>query len=82
MRNRGFNKNVLAKWFSQVKYSNRAKFLDGNPDDTCYYQGTRETGSSQDADANFGQVKSANFYAKCEFITKVVSKNSRAETLF
>ena len=42
MRNRGFNKNVLAKWFSQVKYSNRAKFLDGNPDDTCYDQGTRE----------------------------------------
>jgi len=40
MRNRGFHKNVLAKWFSQVKYSNRAKFLDGNPDDTCYYQGT------------------------------------------
>jgi len=39
-------------------------------------------GSSQDADANFGQVKSANFYAKCEFITKVVSKNSRAETHF
>ena len=26
-----------------MKYSNRAKFLDGNPDDTCYYQGTRET---------------------------------------
>ena len=25
-----------------MKYSNRAKFLDGNPDDTCYYQGTRE----------------------------------------
>ena len=24
-------------------YSNRAKFLDDNPDDTCYYQGTRET---------------------------------------
>ena len=23
MRNRGFNKNVLAKWFSQVKYLNR-----------------------------------------------------------
>ena len=43
MRNRRFNKNVLAKWLSQVKYSNRAKFLDGNPDDTCYYQGTRET---------------------------------------
>ena len=43
MRNRGFHKNELAKWFSQVKYSNRAKFLDGNPDDTCYYQGTRET---------------------------------------
>ena len=43
MRNCVFNKNMLAKWFSQVKYSNRAKFLDGNPDDTCYYQGTRET---------------------------------------
>ena len=43
MRNCGFNKNVLAKWFSQVKYSNRAKFLDGNPDETCYYQGTQET---------------------------------------
>ena len=43
MRKRGFHKSVLAKWFSQVKYSNRAKFLDGNPDDTCYYQGTRET---------------------------------------
>ena len=43
MRNRGFKKNLLAQWFSQVKYSNRTKFLDGNPDDTCYYQGTRET---------------------------------------
>jgi hypothetical protein len=43
MRNRGFHKNVLANWFSQVKYSNRAKFLDDIPDDTCYYQGTRET---------------------------------------
>ena len=43
MRNRGFHKNMLANWFSQVKYSNRAKFLDDNPDDTCYYQGTRET---------------------------------------
>ena len=42
MRYLGFNKNVLAIWFSQVKYS-RAKFLDGNPDDTCYYQGTWET---------------------------------------
>ena len=43
MRNRGFKKNKLAQWFSQIKYSNRTKFLDGNPDDTCYYQGTRET---------------------------------------
>ena len=24
-------------------------------------------GSSQDADANFGQARSASFYAKCEF---------------
>ena len=43
MRNRGFKKNKLTQWFSQIKYSNRTKFLDGNPDDTCYYQGTRET---------------------------------------
>ena len=43
MRNRGFKKKLLAQWFSQVKYSNRTKFLDGNPEDTCYYQGTRET---------------------------------------
>ena len=38
MRNRGFKKNVLAQWFSQVKYSNRTNFLDSNTDDTCYYQ--------------------------------------------
>ena len=25
------------------KYSNRTKFLDGNPEDIFYYQGTRET---------------------------------------
>ena len=25
------------------KYLNRTKFLDSNPEDTCYYQGTRET---------------------------------------
>ena len=43
MRNRGFKKNKLAQWFSQIKYSNRTKSLDGNPDDTCYYQCTRET---------------------------------------
>ena len=38
--------------------------------------------SSQDEDTNFGQVESANFSAKCGFITKVVSKNSWAETHF
>ena len=34
---------MLAQWFLQVNCSNRTKFLDGNPDDACYYQGTRET---------------------------------------
>ena len=34
---------MLAQWFAQVKYSNRTKFLDCNPEDICYYQGTRET---------------------------------------
>ena len=43
IRNRGFRKNLLTQWFSQVRYSNRTKFLDGNPEDICYYQGTRET---------------------------------------
>ena len=33
MRNRGLRKNLLAQWFPQVKYSNRTKFLDGNPED-------------------------------------------------
>ena len=27
MRNRGFSKNKLSHWFSEVKYSNHAKFL-------------------------------------------------------
>ena len=43
MRNCGFKKKLLAQYFSQVKYSNRTKFQDSNPDDTCYYQGTHET---------------------------------------
>ena len=43
MRNCGFKKNLLAQKFSQIKYSNRTKFLDGNPEVMCYYQGTRET---------------------------------------
>ena len=43
MRNRGFNKNVLEKLFSQVKYSKKAKFLYSNPDDNYYYQSMRET---------------------------------------
>ena len=43
MRNRGFMKKVLVRWFSEVKYSNRAKLPDVNPEDTCYFQGTQET---------------------------------------
>jgi hypothetical protein len=45
MRNHGFRKKLLTQWFSQVRYSNtnRTKFLDGNPEDICYYQGTRKT---------------------------------------
>jgi len=43
MRNRGFMKKVLVRWFSEVRYSHRAKLLDVNPEDTCYFQGTRET---------------------------------------
>ena len=43
MRNRGFKKNKLSHWFSEVKYSTRAKFLCDNLENTCYFQGTRET---------------------------------------
>jgi len=41
MRNRWFKKKKLVQWFH--KYLNRTKFLDSNPEDTCYYQGTRVT---------------------------------------
>jgi len=43
MRNRGFSKHKLSQWFSEVKYSNRAKFLAKNPINACQIQGTRET---------------------------------------
>ena len=43
MRYRGFSKNKLSHWFSEVKYSNHAKFLAKNPINKCHFQGTRET---------------------------------------
>ena len=43
MRNRGFKKNKLSHWFSEVKFSSRAKFLGDNLENKCYFQGTRET---------------------------------------
>ena len=43
MRNRGFSKSKLSHWFSEVKYSNHAKFLAIHPINTCQFQGTRET---------------------------------------
>ena len=43
MRNRGFSKNKLSQWFSEVKYSNCAKFLAKNPVNPCQNQGTQET---------------------------------------
>ena len=43
MRNRGFKKYKLSHWFSEVKFSSRAKFLCDNPEKNCYFQGTRET---------------------------------------
>ena len=43
MRNRGFNKRKLSLWFSEVKYSLRAKYLGTNPGNIYYFQGTRET---------------------------------------
>jgi len=43
MRYRGFSKNKLSHWFSEVKYANRAKFLAKNPINKCHFQGMRET---------------------------------------
>ena len=43
MRNRGFSKHKLSLWFSEIKYSSRAKYLGANPGNICYFQRTRET---------------------------------------
>ena len=43
MRNRGFTKHKLSQWFSEVRYSDRAKFLAKNPINPCHIKGTRET---------------------------------------
>jgi len=43
MRNRGVNKHKLSLWFSEIKYSSRAKYLGASPGNICYFQGTRET---------------------------------------
>ena len=43
MCNRGLKKNKLSHRFSEVKFSSRAKFLYENPENNCYFQGTRET---------------------------------------
>ena len=40
LRNRWFSKKVLTHWFSQVKYSNRTKVLQANPEDDYYFQGS------------------------------------------
>ena len=42
MRNRGFNKYTLSLWFSEIKYSLRAKYLGANPGNVCYFQRTQE----------------------------------------
>ena len=44
IRNRGFMKKVLMRWFSEVKYANlnRAELLVVNLEDTSFFQGTRE----------------------------------------
>ena len=61
MRNHGFKKKMLAQWLSQFKYSNRTKFLDGNPEDTCYYQGTRENLADTNL-INIGRVYSKRLW--------------------
>ena len=40
MWNHGFSNNKL--WFSEVKYSFKAKLLDRNTGSICYFQGTLE----------------------------------------
>ena len=43
MCNHGVNKNKLSHWFSEVKYSLRAKFLCDNLENKLHFQGTLET---------------------------------------
>ena len=45
LRNRGFEKKKLSRWFSEVRYSLSTKYLGANPGNICYFQGTRETGA-------------------------------------
>ena len=43
MLNRGYKKNNCSHWVSQFKYSSRTNSLSDNLENTCYFQGTRET---------------------------------------
>ena len=69
MRNRGFKKNKLSHWFSEVKYSSRAKFLCDNLENLCHFQGTRET----EADSTLVQVSEG-------IMREAIGPNSREAT--
>ena len=69
MRNRGFKKNKLSHWFSEVKYSYRAKYLGVNLGNICYLQGTSET----QADSLLTKVSE-------EIFEETMSRNTRDTT--
>ena len=53
LRNRGFEKKKLSRWFSEVRYSLRAKYLGANLGNICYFQGTREDSRGYSEGGNF-----------------------------
>ena len=81
MRHRGFKKNKLSHWFSEVKYSSWAKFLCDNLEDTCYFQGTRET-EADSTQTSEGIMRAAIDPNTREATVEVVSEDEDLMALF
>ena len=68
MGNHWFKKICLSQWFLEVKYSNIGKFVDVNPEDTCYVQGTQKTMMDSTlikiGEGMFGEVMVPNIYQR------------------
>ena len=71
MRNRGFSKNKLSQWFSEVKYSNRAKLLAKNRANMWHFQGMRDT------EADRLVIKISEGIISKEIIPETIMDNSK-----